>query len=1729
MNLKIVGDDKVEEMQQSLTASKKAAISLAKQTRNFGAEMSLATDQASAQVVIDNERIRVQTAILDISDDISKLDKRINDDLVKTVQLEQSKLDLLPEGSSGYKAQEDALEAAKDSLKQANSQMATLNGQLVSANVYHDEFLVSQEAMVANFAKGAGAAQSMADYQNDLKDNITKVTRSSAEALRVNKQLREELDQYNDSMKNFMKNYGGMVDDVMNGFDSIGDSITGTLDKIPLIGGLLSKYASGPLGEAADIAKNAFGGALKESFKIMDAGGSATEAIAGGMGSFVNGLSGLGSALSKLLSGPFILITAIAGLLFLAFQRFGELEGAARDFRKEVGGTLDVVRPIVDEVRRVNVEFAHMGVTLEGGFRAASALTEKFGTFGLKVMPGAIETVALLSEGLGVTDANAAGAMEKFRMMGVAAGDAANNMTMAVASAANLAGVNADEVMADIANASEDALAFMGQAPGALAAAAVKARQLGTSLNDVAGTMESMVDFESSMNKEMALSTMLGSHISMDRLRQLSFAGDAEGVMKEQSRLLKEMGGLENMNFLQRKAAAEALGTSVENLMKMEQSEKDQAAFRAKYGDEAIALEKELEALRGGETQDAADRMKQQLKEQVQQEKMNQLKNKFNEMMIDLSEKLLPAVEVAMEMLVPILSFIFKLVGWILYPFELIGMAIDYIREAMQPVVDWIDKMAKSLGFVSDAGDIVGRVIGSIVLGIIVWAKVIKPLMEAFKKGLGGIFKSVTDWVKDGAKKIGDAIGSVSKGVKTALGSVGKGIGDLVKGISGGIQALADGIGKGIKALFEGIAKGLQSLTGFLRDLLTAIGDGIAGLADGVGRALSSLGKAVADVVTSIGQGVAGLAKGLGDAIASLAQGIGEGIASILQGVGEGVESLIKSLSNLSVKDMLKAAVGLLALAGALWITAKALQEFESVSWDSVLKGTLVLGALTAAAVALGNVGGQILKGAFAVAVLGASLIPAAYAFGLLADVSWGAVWGAIGAISVLAIVAGILGAPPIIGFVLMGAVAIGALGLAMIPFAVAALIAGYAAGLVADAFVKMAGALSELTLEQVGVIFALGVSFAFLGGLLPLIIMGAISLGVIAVALSAFGLVADLVAPGIELLATGFDRMVESLSKITLENVATLALLGATVIGLGVMIVPMMLGAAAIGVMSVALGALGLAAIVAAPALGFLATTMSMLGESLTHITLESVLTLGLLGITILGFAALAIPAVIAGVVMVGLAGAITVLGGAAMIAAPALAELSVSLNPMIDKMVAISEVAGDLMFAAAAIGAVGFALAGLGIGGAVGEVASSVGSFIGGAIGKVGSLLGFNEDPAEKEDPLDKMIRLGKHGKDLQAAADAITRLSDLSGLSSDVGYALGDIADGISGIAWTMLWANDIFSESEGMENLTNMLNTFAAMSTNAEGLIAAASGISAIGEALSSLASGRLENSIADVADGVTGFFGSLFGGGDKQEVEKLDPMEQFIRIGEVGPDIEKAANSLIKLSEVQFDGSGISSLAAGLMKFGDAMRAMTSDDSGGGVGGFFSRLFGRKEKKKESPLDKLMTSLSAFADVTKAMGPGAETMASILTGLGTIASESFVTGMAKATDSIYAFVAALSTIPDHKAEVFAEVATAAISGSEARAVEQTNLGGAGVPIEEMSGLGEGQVGTAAVTETLATVSTHPNAAGAGGTPATDMSTTEANLAELIGLMKSGGIAVYLDSKKVSKALAAAAEE
>jgi hypothetical protein len=85
------------------------------------------------------------------------------------------------------------------------------------------------------------------------------------------------------------------------------------------------------------------------------------------------------------------------------------------------------------------------------------------------------------------------------------------------------------------------------------------------------------------------------------------------------------------------------------------------------------------------------------------------------------------------------------------------------------------------------------------------------------------------------------------------------------------------------------------------------------------------------------------------------------------------------------MNDVLKGAAAILILSGALFIAAKAFQEFAEVEWESIAKGGVALLGLTGVAFLLGKMTGPILKGAIAIGILGAALIPLGYALKLAA------------------------------------------------------------------------------------------------------------------------------------------------------------------------------------------------------------------------------------------------------------------------------------------------------------------------------------------------------------------------------------------------------------------------------------------------------------------------------------------------------------------------------------------------------------------------------------------------------------------------------------------------------------------------------------------------------------------------------------------------------------------------
>jgi len=128
------------------------------------------------------------------------------------------------------------------------------------------------------------------------------------------------------------------------------------------------------------------------------------------------------------------------------------------------------------------------------------------------------------------------------------------------------AGVPFKAIMDDVANNMEFTAKFGKDGAKNIMDAAAKARELGINLGDVASISNSLLDFESSIEKQMEAQVLLGRNLNLDKARQLAFTGDTVGLQNEVMRLVGSEAEFNKMNYLQREALAGAVGLSVERL-----------------------------------------------------------------------------------------------------------------------------------------------------------------------------------------------------------------------------------------------------------------------------------------------------------------------------------------------------------------------------------------------------------------------------------------------------------------------------------------------------------------------------------------------------------------------------------------------------------------------------------------------------------------------------------------------------------------------------------------------------------------------------------------------------------------------------------------------------------------------------------------------------------------------------------------------------------------------------------------------------------------------------------------------------------------------------------------------------------------------------------------------------------------------------------------------------------
>lgn len=446
----------------------------------------------------------------------------------------------------------------------------------------------------------------------------------------------------------------------------------------------------------------------------------------------VAALRGIGVALWALATNPltwvFVGIGILLGsILFLVKQIWDIFTGMserATEFRKQTGLASNQVGELKYQLEATGLSLAGMGAEIEDVYGAAGALSEEFGNLGIITGQNAGQ-IALLKTRLGLSVEEGAKLLMIFSGMEGSGQNVLDTLEQTVGNLATAANVAPGAVMKDIAQNSEFIYTYFKGNTREIARAAVNARKLGLNMSNVASITESIMDFESSIEKELQASILLGRSINFNRARQMAFNGDIEGATNE---VLRQIGGLEEfdrMNFAQKKAIAEAAGLEVGQL-------REQLVLQKKIAEDPSFTKKQEEY-------------------ENNLESIEQMKASWTAISAKLQTALLPVVEaiepiikqIADSMLSLTESTFFnnlvekiKEIKWDKVGEDIAGL-ISKVEIYAEKILDFIDKIVFGLNLFTTGIKAIGTGLTSIAPGT----------------GYAGIFKTFQDNAKDNIAK----------------------------------------------------------------------------------------------------------------------------------------------------------------------------------------------------------------------------------------------------------------------------------------------------------------------------------------------------------------------------------------------------------------------------------------------------------------------------------------------------------------------------------------------------------------------------------------------------------------------------------------------------------------------------------------------------------------------------------------------------------------------------------------------------------------------------------------------------------------------------------------------------------------------------------------------------------------------------------------------------------------
>jgi hypothetical protein len=463
-----------------------------------------------------------------------------------------------------------ALETAKEQRERVINEQALKEIELSNAQTARDRTRIQKE-LNKLIKEEASIRARIASYE----DKSAAAAKSITESLQEQKALLEKKRSISSKINDLESKTSDLQQEILTSIENQTDNIDELQSKFKALNKEIEEELK-LINKAEESAKNFLSDVSSAISKVPLIGG----ALSKGFDTFLNSSKGkqLATKIASKLFDPAAIGKSQGNMALLgaglALTGAGIKMGLAReqelkDQQRSIGLTNEQSKAVDKMQRGLLNSSSSMVTNLEEARKASAELTDNFGTYG-SLNSTLVDQQVKLTKAFGL-QAEEASDFQRSAMISGQTTEQAKLDVLATAAGFNKTTKSTQSLSGVLRAVSKLSDSIRIQFRGSnqeLTASVMKAKMLGTTLEDLNGIADQLLNIESSIENQVTAQLVTGRNINLDRARFFALTDDMNGLMDELVKQEIDYAAYSKMNRVEKQATAAALGMSTDQMAK---------------------------------------------------------------------------------------------------------------------------------------------------------------------------------------------------------------------------------------------------------------------------------------------------------------------------------------------------------------------------------------------------------------------------------------------------------------------------------------------------------------------------------------------------------------------------------------------------------------------------------------------------------------------------------------------------------------------------------------------------------------------------------------------------------------------------------------------------------------------------------------------------------------------------------------------------------------------------------------------------------------------------------------------------------------------------------------------------------------------------------------------------------------------------------------------------------